>query len=299
MVSKKINLWITYQVKNVLYGDRDTFNPVHIFLPVALGHDSLHRVVTVVHHHQVPSPLKLDALVQTQNPPEEARGPGFGPVDVDPWAVLGLHDQGVERRHGQGRAKDQQQITLAKVLVDQGPESPGEGLTEQHDVRSHHPRPAALALGDAPVALGTEDLGLEPGQVVVALALDAVGPPEGPVGLNDLVVGNPGDALQAVNVLGVDPPQVALLVQQGQESVGEGRSQLLREDVSDQAVEGQRVLGEVGAVEHGLRIREVVLLEFEVQSSRGRSEIRDSSRGGDPGTAHDHHISKPTLGQLD
>ena len=63
--------------------------------------------------------------------------------------------------------------------------------------------------------------------------------------------------LQCINVLCEDSCQDAFVVQQFEESVGEGGLESLGVDLADQTVERHRVLPEKRPVKHRLRIRQV------------------------------------------
>ena len=107
---------------------------------------------------------------------------------------------------------------------------------------------------------------LEPAEVVCLAALGAVAPLEAAVRLHDLVLGQPGQKLQGVDVLGVDSAQEPLLVQQAEELVGGGGGQGGREQLPDQTIERTGVFSEITSFKHCFRIWQIIFPQLEVQA---------------------------------
>lgn len=77
----------------------------------------------------------------------------------------------------------------------------------------------------------------------------------------------PLTALQAVNVLGVQAQQQALLMQHADEVVHVVGPVVARVQLLGQGEEWTRVIGEIVDIEDGLWVREVVLFQVGIQTS--------------------------------
>lgn len=77
------------------------------------------------------------------------------------------------------------------------------------------------------------------------------------MGLDDLVGGHTGSALQAVDVLSEELVEEALLGEEGDEGVGDGGAELARVELAGEDVEGLGLFAEEGDIEDGLWVGEV------------------------------------------
>lgn len=77
------------------------------------------------------------------------------------------------------------------------------------------------------------------------------------MGLDDLVGGHAGGALEAVDVLGEELVEEVLLGEEGDEGVGDCGAELARVELAGEDVEGLRGAAKEGDVEDGLRVGEV------------------------------------------
>lgn len=159
--------------------------------------------------------------------------------------VLGQAGEGVD---GEAGAHDDDEVghggEVARVA-----EGGGEGLAEEDDVGLDEPA-AFLAVGD--------DFALDVVEHVVVrvggVALDAALGGEAAVGLDDLVCGDAGAALEAVDVLGEVHEEDALLGEEGDEGVGDGGVEFARVEFLGEVVEGLRVFAKIGNVKDGFAV---------------------------------------------
>ena len=108
--------------------------------------------------------------------------------------------------------------------------------------------------------------------------------------LDYFVIRNPRQVLKSINVLSVDSPEDPLLVEETEELVSGCWRQSRREQFSYETIERQGILSEIASLEHRLRIGKVVFPKFEIQTSRGRAEVRNASICGYPSSTHDHDV---------
>lgn len=91
--------------------------------------------------------------------------------------------------------------------------------------------------------------------------------------LHQLVGRQSSHALQRVDVLGVVTQQQTLLPQQANEVVAHRGLETLRQQFPSEGEERLGILYEELQLEDGLRMRQVVLVQFVVQSARRGAEI--------------------------
>jgi hypothetical protein len=91
----------------------------------------------------------------------------------------------------------------------------------------------------------------------LGFAIDASLRREAAVRFDDEVRGYAGASLQAVNVLGEELEEQALLREQGDEGVRDGGGELSGVQLLGQDVEWLRVLAEVGDVKDGLGVGQI------------------------------------------
>lgn len=103
------------------------------------------------------------------------------------------------------------------------------------------------------------------------------------VGFYDHVTRHASLTLEAVNVLGEQLQEDALLVQQTDERVRDGGAILARVQFLGKSVEGQRIVAEIGNVEDGLGVWQAQASEVGVQACVWAAEVGDAGRGADAG----------------
>lgn len=104
-------------------------------------------------------------------------------------------------------------------------------------------------------------------------AVDAALRGEAAVGLDDELVGDAGLALEAVDVLRVDLGEEALLGEERDEDVREGRLVVAGVELFGEDVEGFGVGAEVRDVEDGFGSGEVEAAEVGVETGFGGAEV--------------------------
>ena len=134
---------------------------------------------------------------------------------------------------------------------------------------------AALVAADAAGHFGAGDVLAHQVMREGRLALDAALVGEAAVGFDDQLARDAGCALKAVNILGVELMQDALLGEQADENVRDSGLEVARVEVLGQYIEGLGVLPEEPEVEDGLGLREVELGKVRVQARPRRAEVGD------------------------
>ena len=86
------------------------------------------------------------------------------------------------------------------------------------------------------------------------------------MGLDNLVTGDAGAALEAVNVLGEELAEEALAREQGDEGVRDSGVELARVELPGEDVEGLGVFAEVRDVKDGFGVREIEAREVGVET---------------------------------
>jgi len=194
-------------------------------------------------------------------------------------ALLAEARQAGERLHRQAGAHDDAQVRGGRQRAVQE-EVLGQRLAEEDNVGLDD----AVALrGQAEGHLALLDVLAHQVVRVGALAVDAVLRREAAVGLDDHVARQAGLALEAVDVLGEVLEQEALVVQQPDERVRNGRAVAPRGQLAGQGVEGARVLAEEVDVEDGLGVGEVEVGEIGIDARVGGAEVGDAGGRADAG----------------
>jgi hypothetical protein len=99
------------------------------------------------------------------------------------------------------------------------------------------------------------------------------------MGLDDLVGGHTGRALEAVNVLSKEHLEEALAGEEGYEGVGDGGMEFSGVELVGEDVEGLGMAAEVGDVKDGFGVGKVEAGEVGVEARLGRSKVGNLGRG--------------------
>lgn len=177
--------------------------------------------------------------------------------------------EGGEGVDGQAGADDEHQVRHGHI-VDIVVKRFGERLAKEYNIRLDEPVAAGLS---AVRDLSTKHVLLHLVVGEFGLALDAPLCREATVGLDDLVGGHTGRALEAVDILGEEHLEEAFAGEEGDEGVGDGGMEFSGVELVGEDIEGLGMAAEVGDVKDGFGVGEVQAGEVGVEACLGRSKV--------------------------